>query len=194
MKRKCELDQGNERLKKFTIDCNETSFQINQHSIFDRNTFSQNEQIKTHAGEEMEQEYSLERMEALDPKVQYNVNNNCFYIQNDSVESDISNNIEDYDHHEFDEISALKSLLTIMHPTETILYTIKRLRVAATNNRFKQRAKQQQFLLSDLTSEESTKNKYLLEEITGLVDRFVSNGQPDIYHETYEQLKAKLNP
>ncbi|CAF0756859.1 unnamed protein product [Adineta ricciae] len=132
-------------------------------------------------------------MEALNRKTPYNVNNNRFYIQNDSIESNLSNNIEDYDHHEFNEITALKSLLTIMHPTETILYTIKRLRVAATNNRFKQRATQRQFLLSDLTSEESKKNKYLLEEITGLVDRFVSNGRSDIYHETYEQLKAKLN-
>ena len=47
--------------------------------------------------------------------------------------------------------------------------------------------------MNDLTSDESKKNKYLLEEITGLVDRFVSNGQPDICHKTYEQLKAKLN-
>ena len=71
MKRKRELDQGNEILKKFTIDCNETSSQINHHSIFDKNILSQNEKIKTHAGEEMEQEYSLERMEALNQKAQY---------------------------------------------------------------------------------------------------------------------------
>jgi hypothetical protein len=29
--------------------------------------------------------------------------------------------------------------------------------------------------------------------MTGLADQFVSNGQLDIYQETYEQIKTKLN-
>ena len=44
----------------------------------------------------------------------------------------------------------------------------------------------------ELTSEELKRNKLLLEEMTGLADQFVSNGQLDIYQETYEQLKTKL--
>jgi hypothetical protein len=37
------------------------------------------------------------------------------------------------------------------------------------------------------------KNKLLLEEMSGLADQFVSNGELDIYQETYERLKSKLD-
>lgn len=46
---------------------------------------------------------------------------------------------------------------------------------------------------AEISPEELKKNKLLLEEMTGLADQFVSNGQLDIYQETYEQLKAKLD-
>ena len=48
-------------------------------------------------------------------------------------------------------------------------------------------------ITEELTPEELKKNKILLEEMTGLADQFVSNGQLDIYQETYEQLKTKLD-
>ena len=44
-----------------------------------------------------------------------------------------------------------------------------------------------------MTPEELKKNKFLLEEVTGLADQFLSNGQLNIYQETYEQLKTKLD-
>ena len=69
------------------------------------------------------------------------------------------------------------------------------------SNKSKQRIKQRKPLPgeiatvspAELTPEELKKNKLLLEEMTGLADQFVSNGQHDIYQETYEQLKAKLD-
>lgn len=69
------------------------------------------------------------------------------------------------------------------------------------SNKSKQRLKQRKPLPGEistglsieLTSEELKKNKLLLEEMTGLADQFVSNGQLDIYQETYEQLKTKLD-
>jgi hypothetical protein len=69
------------------------------------------------------------------------------------------------------------------------------------SNKSKQRIKQRKPLSGEipttssieLTPEELKKNKFLLEEMTGLADQFVSNGQLDIYQETYEQLKTKLD-
>jgi hypothetical protein len=69
------------------------------------------------------------------------------------------------------------------------------------SNKSKKRIKQRKplpgesptVLSVELTSEELKKNKFLLEEMTGLADQFLSNGQLDIYQETYEQLKRKLD-
>ncbi len=69
------------------------------------------------------------------------------------------------------------------------------------SNKSKQRLKQRKPISSEiltplsieLTSEELKKNKLLLEEMTGLADQFVSNSQLDIYQQTYEQIKTKLN-
>ena len=43
------------------------------------------------------------------------------------------------------------------------------------------------------TPEEIKKNKLILDEMSGLADQFVSNGELDIYQETYERLKSKLD-
>ena len=43
------------------------------------------------------------------------------------------------------------------------------------------------------TPEELKKSKALLEQMSGLADQFVSNGEADIYQETYERLKSKLD-
>jgi hypothetical protein len=43
------------------------------------------------------------------------------------------------------------------------------------------------------TADEIKLNKLLLEEMSGLADQFVSNGELDIYQETYERLKSKLD-
>ncbi len=69
------------------------------------------------------------------------------------------------------------------------------------SNKSKKRLKQRKplpgeiptVLSVELTPEELKKNKFLLEEMTGLADQFLSNGQLDIYQETYEQLKTKLD-
>lgn len=45
----------------------------------------------------------------------------------------------------------------------------------------------------ELTPDEIKKNKHLLDEMSGLADQFVSNGELDIYQETYERLKSKLD-
>ncbi|CAF0776713.1 unnamed protein product [Rotaria sp. Silwood1] len=107
---------------------------------------------------------------------------------------------ETNDNH-FNETNALKSILAIMQPNETVVRAIKRLGAAATSNKSKQRIKQRKplpgeistALSVELTPEEFKKNKFLLEEMTGLADQFVSNGQLDIYQETYEQLKTRLD-
>ncbi|CAF0733994.1 unnamed protein product [Rotaria sordida] len=115
-----------------------------------------------------------------------------------------SNDDEDDDEtndNQFNEANTLKSILAIMQPNETVVRAIKRLGAAATSNKSKQRIKQRKPLPGEiptaspveLTSEELKKNKLLLEEMTGLADQFVSNGQLDIYQETYEQLKKKLD-
>ena len=65
----------------------------------------------------------------------------------------------------------------------------------------KQREKQRKLLPGEVppaaaieqTPEELKKSKLLLEEMSGLADQFVSNGELDIYQETYERLKSKLN-
>ncbi|CAF2857733.1 unnamed protein product [Rotaria sp. Silwood2] len=113
---------------------------------------------------------------------------------NDEDDDEINDN-------QFNETNALKCLLTIMQPNETVVRAIKRLGAAATSNKSKQRLKQRKplpgeistALSVELTPEELKKNKFLLEEMTGLADQFVSNGQLDIYQETYEQLKTKLD-
>jgi len=94
-------------------------------------------------------------------------------------------------------------MLEIMQPGETVVRAIKRLGVAATSNKSKQRVRQNQRKplpgelpttpVVEQTPEELKKNKLLLEEMTGLADQFVSNGQLDIYQETFERLKAKLD-
>ena len=69
------------------------------------------------------------------------------------------------------------------------------------SNKSKQRIKQRKpfpgeiptALPGEQTPEDLKKNKLLLEEMTGLADQFVSNGQLDIYQETYEHLKIKLD-
>ena len=69
------------------------------------------------------------------------------------------------------------------------------------SNKSKQRIKQRKplpgesptILSIELTPEELKRNKFLLEEMTGLADQFVSNGQLNIYQETYEQLTTKLD-
>lgn len=47
--------------------------------------------------------------------------------------------------------------------------------------------------IPEKTPEEIKQNKLILEEMSGLADQFVSNGELDIYQETYERLKSKLD-
>jgi hypothetical protein len=69
------------------------------------------------------------------------------------------------------------------------------------SNKPKQQGKQRKLLPGEIpaakvpeqTPEELKKNKLLLEEMSGLADQFVSNGDPDIYQETYERLKSKFD-
>jgi CD2 antigen cytoplasmic tail-binding protein 2 len=69
------------------------------------------------------------------------------------------------------------------------------------SNKSKQPGKQRKLLPGEipvatnaqLTPEELKKHKLLLEEMSGLADQFVSNGELDIYQETYERLKSKLD-
>ncbi|CAF0783634.1 unnamed protein product [Adineta steineri] len=125
-------------------------------------------------------------------------------IDNNLSDTDLLNNDEDKEEndHQFNEINALNSLLAIMQPTETVVRAIKRLGVTAASNKSKQRIKQRKPQTEkistvsssvELTSEELKKNKFLLEEMTGLADQFVYNGNSAIYEETYEQLKIKLD-
>jgi len=112
-----------------------------------------------------------------------------------------SSNDDDADANKFNEISTLKSMLAIMQPGETVARTIKRLGAVASTNKSKQPSKQRKLLPGEIpsttiatqTPEELKKNKLLLEEMSGLADQFVSNGDLDIYQETYERLKTKLD-
>ena len=69
------------------------------------------------------------------------------------------------------------------------------------SNKPKQPGKQRKLLPGEipaptatpLTPEELKKYKLLLDEMSGLADQFVSNGELDIYQETYERLKSKLD-
>ncbi|UJR33965.1 hypothetical protein I4U23_021381 [Adineta vaga] len=163
MKRKCEVDERTKRLKKCIDEIDDKYHDKAIHHGNEQDQLINPINERINVSEEMEQE-------------------------NNNEEDD-----DDDNHHQFNEINTLKSLLTIMHPMETVLCTIKRLRTATTNNKLKQRIKQRGSFQNELTSEELKKNKFLLEEMTGLVDRFVSNDQPNIYQETYEQLKTRLN-
>ncbi|CAF1094233.1 unnamed protein product [Rotaria sp. Silwood1] len=124
----------------------------------------------------------------------------------DQKQSNLSNNDDDDDDDEtdknqFNEINTIQSMLTIMEPGETVVRTIKRLGTILSNNKPKQQWKQRKPLPGEIpiaknieqTSEELKKNKLLLEEMSGLANQFVSNGELDIYQETYERLKAKLD-
>ncbi|CAF0981555.1 unnamed protein product [Didymodactylos carnosus] len=102
----------------------------------------------------------------------------------------------------FNEVKVIQSMLNIMQPGESVVQAIKRLG-AASSNKSKQRFRQKK--TSDLPKalqtpaqqepqpDELRKNKLLLEELTGLADQFVSDGQPDIYQETFERLKMKFD-
>lgn len=57
----------------------------------------------------------------------------------------------------------------------------------------KQRLKQRKTFLNESPMGDSKKTKLLLEEMTGLIDRFLSNSQIDIYKKTYEHLQNELN-
>ena len=99
----------------------------------------------------------------------------------------------------FDEEKTLKAILVLMQPGETVVRTIKRL--GAKIAKPKPREKQRRLLPGEVaapvpmeqSAEEIQKGKALLEEMSGLANQFVSNGQLDIYQETYERLKAKLD-
>ncbi|CAF2634990.1 unnamed protein product [Rotaria sp. Silwood2] len=118
-----------------------------------------------------------------------------------SNDDDDDNDNDDTDKNQFNEINTLQSMLTIMEPGETVARTIKRLGTVISNNKPKQQWKQRKPLPGEIqtvktveqTPEELKKNKLLLEEMSGLADQFVSNGELDIYQETYERLKTKLD-
>jgi len=118
----------------------------------------------------------------------------------DPAKSNLSNDDEP-DTDQFNEANTLKSMLAIMQPGETVVRTIKRLGAATSNNKSKQHGKQRKPLPGEIptptiveqTPEELKKNKLRLEEMSGLADQFVSNGELDIYQETYERLKSKLD-
>lgn len=69
------------------------------------------------------------------------------------------------------------------------------------SNKPKQQNKQRKLLPGEvpkptaagLTPEELKNNRALFEKMSGLADQFVSNGEADIYQETYERLKFKLD-
>lgn len=120
----------------------------------------------------------------------------------DPSRSNLPDDIDESDPGEFNEIHTLKSMLTIMQPGESVVRAIKRLGLAtAKNPKSKQREKQRKLLPGEVppaaaieqTPEELKKSKLMLEEMSGLADQFVSNGELDIYQETYERLKSKLD-
>ena len=98
----------------------------------------------------------------------------------------------------FNEQKTLTAMLILMQPGETVVRTIKRL--GARTAKPKPREKQRRLLPGEVaapvpmeqSAEEMQKSKADLEEMSGLADQFVSNGQLDIYQETYERLKSKL--
>ncbi|CAM4852836.1 unnamed protein product [Rotaria socialis] len=134
--------------------------------------------------------YKLKNAQGTDDNIKNSSNND-----NDDDDGDETND------NQFNEINALKSILALMQPGETVVRAIKRFGAAATSNKSKQRIKQRKplpgeiptALPAELNPEELKKNKLLLEDMTGLADQFVSNGQIDIYQETYEQLKTKFD-
>ena len=73
--------------------------------------------------------------------------------------------------------------------------------MALRSNKPKQQTKQRKLLPGEvpkptatgLTPEELKNNRALFEKMSGLADQFVSNGEADIYQETYERLKFKLD-
>lgn len=109
----------------------------------------------------------------------------------------------------------LQSLLNLMRPGETVSCAVKRLAAAVirydicqdsafhlfiiflvflVSNKPKQRFKQRKACVNEaIVGEDSKKTKLLLEEITGLIDRFLMNNELDIYQQTYEDLQMKLS-
>ncbi|CAF1066145.1 unnamed protein product [Rotaria sordida] len=119
----------------------------------------------------------------------------------DQKKSNLSDDDDEIDTNSFNKIKTLQSMLAIMKPGETVARTIKRLGTIISNNKPKQQWKQRKLLPGEIqttntieqTPEELKKNKLLLEEMSGLADQFVSNGELDIYQETYERLKTQLD-
>ncbi|CAF0966942.1 unnamed protein product [Adineta ricciae] len=101
----------------------------------------------------------------------------------------------------FNQANVIKAMLAIMQPGESVTRTIKRLGAGLSNNKPKQQNKQRKLLPGEvpkptatgLTPEELKNNRALFEKMSGLADQFVSNGEADIYQETYERLKFKLD-
>ncbi|CAF3712821.1 unnamed protein product [Adineta steineri] len=119
----------------------------------------------------------------------------------DPAKDNLSDDDKADDSNEFNEIKIIQSMLSIMQPGETVVRTIKRLGAILSTNKPKQQGKQRKLLPGEIpksttveqTPEELKKNKLLLEEMSGCADQFVSNGEIDIYQETYERLKSKLD-
>ena len=95
---------------------------------------------------------------------------------------------------EVDEVSLLKSALTILLPKESVTKAIKRLDKSGGTAGAWQKKKQK--LESEPTAEEaenSEKSKQQLSDLISYADKLLGKGMFNIYQETYESLSFKLS-
>lgn len=89
----------------------------------------------------------------------------------------------------FDSLSCYKEILSIIHPGETILKALKRIggkKIETASERWKKKK-------SGASTDSDSSNKEELLKLTGLADSILTNaGNMDIYQETYEGIRYKI--
>ena len=96
---------------------------------------------------------------------------------------------------EKEQLELLKSIIDLIKPGETILKAIKRLgKVSGGASKANLSASQRWIKKKQVdTSDEAVANAMLLEKLTSLANKFIDMGYYDIYDDTYEKIKLKLN-
>eukprot|EP00731_Ephydatia_muelleri_P019597 Em0012g422a len=95
-----------------------------------------------------------------------------------------------------DRLAVQKQILEILRPGETILKALKRLggsKVQTASEKWKKPKKGSEIKMEEEQCEPSAEDKKLVvENLTGLADQLIADGDYSIYDETYERLKLKI--
>ena len=106
-------------------------------------------------------------------------------------------NIDTTNLNENEQTQLFRNILEILKPGESILKAIKRLGNTGSKNRDNLSASQRWIKKKQVdtsqTSDEAKANAIALEKLTSLANKFIEMGYYDVYEETYEKIKLKLD-